>query len=159
MKQKKVSDSSVGHYPVEIFPGDLNAKGTVFGGRVLAVMDKIAGYVAQRHSGMDCATLIVDSVRFLAPAKQGETLIFKASANRVWGSSVEVGVKVIAENLQTGKSRNVLSAYLTFVALDENLKPAKIPFDLKPLTKDEKRRYKEAGIRRKLRLAQNKTRY
>lgn len=158
MKQKKVSDSSVDHYPVEIFPGDLNAKGSVFGGRVLAFMDKVAGYVAQRHSGMDCATLLVDSVRFLAPAKQGETLIFKASLNRVWGSSMEVGVKVLAENLRTGESRNVLSAYLTFVALDEDLKPAKIPFNIKPGTRHEKRRYKEAGIRRELRLAQNKTR-
>lgn len=159
MRTKEVSESSVDHYPVEVFPGDLNAKGTVFGGRVLAFMDKVAGYVAQRHSGMDCATLVVDSVRFLAPAKQGEVLIFKASINRVWGSSMEVGVKVLAENLQTGESRKVLSAYLTFVALDENLRSAKVPFGIRPLTKDEKRRYKEAGIRRKLRLAQkNKTR-
>ncbi len=102
--QKKVSDSAMSCYPVQVFPGDLNSKGTVFGGRVLAVMDSVAGYVAQKHTNMECVTLAVDSVRFLAPVKQGEILIYKASLNNVWQTSMEVGVKVFAENFKTGES-------------------------------------------------------
>ncbi len=153
MSFKKVSDSAVDHYPVEVFPSNLNAKGTVFGGYVLSMIDKVAGYVAQRHSGLDCATLVIDLVRFLAPAKQGEVLIFKASVNRVWSSSLEVGVKVFAENLRTSESRYIVSAYLTFVALNDNLRPTQIPFLIELLSEDEKRRYEDADRRRQQRLS------
>ncbi len=153
MRSKKVSDSAIEHYPVEIFPGDLNSMGNVFGGRVLAVMDKVAGYVAQKHSNMECVTLTIDSVRFLAPAKQGEILMFKAALNKVWRTSMEIGVKVYAENFRTDDSRHILSAYLTFVALDASGRPAPIGTELVSESEDEKRRCREADARRQARLS------
>lgn len=150
---KTVADSAVTHYPVAIFPSDLNPHGTIFGGKILSELDRLAGYVACRHSNTLCVTLGVDSVRFLAPARQGEVLIFKATINRVWRTSLEVGVKVLAENLLTKESRHVVSAYLTFVAVDELGKPTEILVDLKPETVDEKRRYEAAEVRRQQRLA------
>lgn len=83
MAQKKVIDSAIERYPVQVFPGDLNSMGNVFGGKVLALMDKVAAYVALRHTNMECVTLAVDSVRFLAPAKQGKILIFKAALSYI----------------------------------------------------------------------------
>ena len=153
MKLKKVPESALECYPVEIFPGDLNSRGTIFGGRIMALADKVAGYVAIKHSGHECATLAVDSVRFLAPAKQGEILMFKAAVNRVWGSSLEIGVKVFTENMITQESRHILSAYFTFVAVDKNDRSVEIEVKIKPETPSEKRRYKEAQKRREYRLA------
>jgi acyl-CoA hydrolase len=153
MKFKKVSDSKVDQVPEFIFPSDLNAQNTVFGGKVLAMMDKIAGYVAYKHSGLVCRTLSVDSVRFLAPATQGEILIFQASVNRVWRSSMEIGVKVYSENVHINKLTHILSAYLTFVAIgDSDGKPMEIPYKITPETKDEERRYNQAEERRHHRL-------
>lgn len=152
MQLKKVSESALECYPVEIFPVDLNSRGTIFGGRILALADRVAGYVAIKHSGHECVTLAVDSVRFLAPAKQGEVLIFKAATNKVWKSSLEVGVKVFAENLIAQTSRHILSAYFTFVAVDKNDKPVEIEAKIQLETAEEKRRYKEAQKRRKHRL-------
>lgn len=152
MQFKKVSDSALECYPVEIFPGDLNSRGTIFGGRIMALADKVAGYVAIKHSVHECVTLAVDSVRFLAPAKQSETLIFKAAVNNVWGSSLEIGVKVFAENLVTQSSRHILSAYFTFVAVDKNDKPQEIETKIRPETSEQKRRYEEAQKRREYRL-------
>lgn len=152
MGDKKVRDSALDHYPVEIFPGDLNSRGTIFGGRIMALADKVGGYVAMKHSGKECVTLAVDSVRFLAPAKQGEILMFKAAVNRVWGSSLEVGVRVFAENLVAQTSVHILSAYFTFVAIDKNDKPVEIESKIHPETLEENRRYEEAENRRKHRL-------
>jgi len=154
---KKVSESAINYYPYEIFPNDLNPKGTVFGGTVMQVADRLAGVVAQKHSGKIAVTLLVDSMRFLAPASQGETLIFKAAVNRVWQSSMEIGVKVCAENFQTSERRHVLSAYFTFVALDENGRPTTIPPVL-PETIGEWRRYDEAELRRQTRLSKESAR-
>ncbi len=154
---KKVSDSAINYYPYEIFPNDLNPKGTVFGGTVMQVADRLAGVVAQRHSEKIAVTLLVDSMRFLAPARQGETLIFKAAVNRVWRSSMEVGVKVIAQDYRTNEERHVLSAYFTFVALDEGGKPTNV-CELKPVNKEEIRRYTDAERRRKSRLAKERIR-
>ncbi|MBI5420726.1 MAG: acyl-CoA thioesterase [Parcubacteria group bacterium] len=152
---KKVSYSVIDHYPYQIFHNDLNAIETVFGGRVLEIADRLAGIVAQDHSNLICVTLLVDSIRFLAPARRGETLVFKASVNRVWGSSMEIGIKVFAGNLLTCKSRHVFSAYFTFVAVDADGKSTKIQQAI-PETEAQKRRYKEADIRRinRLRVAQ-----
>lgn len=148
---KNVSESKIDYYPYEIFPHDLNPMNTIFGGTVMAEADKIAGIVAQRHSGKISVTLLVDSIRFLAPARQGETLVFKASLNRAWNTSMEIGVKVIAENFLKKESRHVLSAYFTFVALNVRGRPAQVP-SASPETDEEKRRFNEAGIRRNKRL-------
>lgn len=151
LNPKKVSESKIDYYPYEIFPHDLNPKNTVFGGTVMAEADKIAGIVAQRHSGKISVTLLVDSIRFLAPARQGETLVFKASLNRAWNTSMEIGVKVLAENFLKKESRHVLSAYFTFVALNKNGRPAKIA-PVQPENDEENRRFGEAQKRRERRL-------
>ncbi|MEX0962187.1 MAG: acyl-CoA thioesterase [Simkaniaceae bacterium] len=146
--EKPPSDTAIEDNTYRIFPNDLNSKGTVFGGLIMAQIDKIAAVIAERHSEKVSVTASVDAIHFLAPAGHGENLIFKASINRSWVSSMEVGVKVLAEeNLGGRKRRHIVSAYLTFVALDQSGKPSEVPKVI-PETEDEKRRFKEAEIRR-----------
>ena len=154
-KSKTVCESSIDYYPYEIFPEDLNALETMFGGRVLEIADGVAAIVAQRHTNLTCVTLFVDSVHFIAPTKKGDTLVFKATVNRAWNTSLEVGVSVFAENLKTKESRHVVSAYFTFVALDNQRKPTLVP-KLIVNSKKQRQRYIQAGKRRKQRLLMNK---
>lgn len=153
MQGKSVAESAIHDQTTVVFPNDLNAYGTLFGGRVLDLCDRLAGVVAKRHSGKACVTLGIDSVRFLAPAKHGDILVFKASMNRVWKTSMEIGLKVFKEDFRTQERVHILSAYFTFVALDDHLKPVEIPPVL-PHSADEKRRYEQAEKRRLLRLQQ-----
>ncbi len=153
MQAKTVAESAIHDQTSVVFPNDLNAYGTLFGGRVLDLCDRVAGVVAKRHSGKVCVTLGIDSVRFLAPAKHGDILVFKASMNRVWRTSMEIGLKVFKEDFRTQERVHILSAYFTFVALDDRLKPVEVP-QLIPMTLDEKRRFEEAEERRKIRLHQ-----
>lgn len=148
---KSPSESAIEQNVYKIFPNDLNSKYTVFGGLVMGLCDRTALIVAERHSGCTCVTAAVDSLNFLAPARSGETLVVKAAINRSWSSSMEIGVHVAAEDSHTGDSRHVVSAYLTFVALDGDGKPTTVP-GVEPHTDDEKRRYAEAGRRRESRL-------
>jgi acyl-CoA hydrolase len=149
---KPVSASMVDNHVYKIFPNDLNAHYTVFGGLVMSICDRIALVVAERHSGHVCVTASVDSVHFMAPAKDGETLIVKAACNRAWTSSMEIGVKVLAENSFKGEHRHIVSAYLTFVSLDAEGRPMPVP-SLQLETADEQRRYEEAQFRRNTRLS------
>ena len=149
---KKVSDSAVEDYTYRIFPNDLNSNGTVFGGLVMSILDRLALVVSEKHCGMTCVTASVDTLVFLAPATIEDHLIFKAAVNRVWNTSLEVGLKVIAENPKTSDKRHIVSAYFTFVALDENQKPIKIP-QILPESESQKRRFKEAQIRRNSRFS------
>ena len=151
--KKSVAESAIHDQIAVVFPNDHNAYGTLFGGRVLDLCDRVAGVVAKRHSGKVCVTLGIDSVRFLAPAKHGDILVFKASLNRVWKTSMEIGLKVFKEDFRTQERVHILSAYFTFVALDDQLKPVEVPAVV-PETKEEKRRYKEAEERRLIRLRQ-----
>ena len=152
---KAPTASSVEQNVYKVFPNDLNSKYTVFGGLVMSLCDRTALIVAERHSGSACVTAAVDSLNFLAPASAGDTLIVKAAVNRSWNSSMEIGVHVAAENSYNGDTRHVVSAYLTFVALGENGKPWTIP-KFAPESDDEKRRFKDAQIRRDGRLASRK---
>ena len=152
---KPPADSAVEQNVYKIFPNDLNSKYTVFGGLVMSLCDRTALIVAERHSGSICVTAAVDSLNFLAPARSGETLIVKASVNRSWRSSMEIGVHVAAEDSHTGDSRHVVSAYLTFVALGEDGKPTSVPPVL-PQTPVEKQRYEGAQHRRDARLKSRK---
>jgi len=145
------SHSAVEQNVYKIFPNDLNAEQTVFGGLVMALCDRTALIVAERHSGTICVTAAVDSLNFLSPARTGETLLVKASVNRAWNTSMEIGVRVVAENSRTGEDRHVVSAYLTFVGLDQEGRPTTVP-DVLPETDDEKRRYRSAQVRRDARL-------
>lgn len=113
----------------------------------MAVCDRTALVVAERHSKKTCVTASVDSMHFLRPAGQGDILLFSAAVNRSWTTSMEIGVKVIAEHYQTGERRHILSAYFTFIALDENRHPTEVPAVI-PETALEKRRYEEAQYRR-----------
>lgn len=144
---QKVSFSAVDNHTYKIFPNDLNSYGTAFGGMIMAICDRTALVVAERHSKHTCVTASVDSMSFLHPAGQGDILLFSAAVNRTWRTSMEIGVKVIAEHYRTGERRHILSAYFTFIALDDNKKPTAVPLVI-PETPLEKRRYEEANRRR-----------
>jgi len=149
---KAPAESAVEQNVYKIFPNDLNSKYTVFGGVVMSLCDRIALIVAERHSGKSCVTAAVDSLNFVAPARAGETLIIKAAVNRSWRSSMEIGVRVVAEDSHSGDTRHVVSAYLTFVALDQDGRPSSAPSVL-PQTDEDKRRYEAAQYRRDARIA------
>jgi acyl-CoA hydrolase len=149
---RTVAYSAVTEQVHMVFPNDLNANDTVFGGLIMALMDRLAVVVASRHAGNICVTAGVDAVHFIAPARRGDVLIYNVSLNRAWTSSMEVGCKVEAERIGGGDRRHIVSAYLTFVAMDAEGKPAKVP-ELLPETEMERFRFEEAGLRRNSRLA------
>ena len=115
-----VAYSAVREQVYMVFPNDLNPNNTVFGGLIMAQMDRYASVAADRHAGGVCVTVGVDAVHFIAPARGGDVLIFNSAVNRAWTSSMEVGCKVEAEKIGGGDRRHILSAYLTFVAMDEH---------------------------------------
>lgn len=149
--QKRFERTEISGHIYKVFPNDLNAQRTVFGGVIMAECDRLTLVVAERHSGMVCVTASVDSMHFLAPAKENDTLIFHAAINRSWTSSMEIGVKVEAENSYSGDKHHVVSAYFTFVALDENNQKSAVP-EFIPNSEIEIQRHREAGIRREQRL-------
>ena len=134
-----------------VLPSDANLLGNVLGGCVMHHMDICAAMAAQRHSGRVCVTASVDRIDFLGPARVGELLNLKASVNYSGRSSMEVGVLCVAENPRTGKRRHTASAYFTFVALDDDLKPVAVP-RLDPVTPAERRRHADAERRRGSRM-------
>jgi len=148
---RPVSWSAVREQVYMVFPNDLNSNDTVFGGLIMAQMDRYAAVAADRHAGGVCVTVGVDAVHFIAPARGGDVLIFNAAVNRAWTSSMEVGCKVEAEKIGGGDRRHILSAYLTFVAMDAAGHPRPVP-PVQPETAHEKQRYEEAQLRRELRL-------
>ena len=151
MEGKKVKDSSVimSH---AVSPQDANVAGNVHGGVIMKHIDTAAGVAAARHARCNAVTASIDRLDFHNPAFIGELLTIKASLNLVGKTSMEIGARVEAENPFTGEKRHIASAYLTFVALDENHQPKEIP----PLVledADEIRRNREAIERRKIRLS------
>ena len=132
-------------------PNDANTLGDLLGGRVMHLVDLAGALAAVRHSRRPVVTASVDNLTFLHPVRIGQLVILKSSVNRVFRTSMEVGVKVTVEDLKTGDVRHTSSAYLTFVALDDEGKPTPVPAVI-PETADEKRRYEEAGERRRRRL-------
>ncbi len=151
MEGKPVSASAIIDQVVEVFPNDLNPHGTLFGGRVLQIADNLAAIVCKRHSNRVCVTLAIDSVRFINPARRGDILVCKCSVNRTWRTSLEVGVKVLAEDFRTLDQKEILTAYFTFVAIDDDHQPVEV-IPVIPETPDQWRRFEEAEIRRSLRL-------
>ena len=131
-------------------PDKTNFFGNVHGGDVLKLLDQVAYACASRYAGKHVVTLSVDQVTFKQPIHVGELLTFLASVNYTGTSSIEVGIKVIAENILTKVVRYVNSCFLTMVAMDENRRPTQVP-KFEPLTSDEIRRYKSAELRKEMR--------
>ena len=132
---------------------DANSAGYVHGGSVMRYCDEAAGLAGVRHSGFRVVTAAMDRMTFLEPVHVGEVLTFRASVNAAWRTSVEVGVRVEAENPRTGVKRHTNTAYLTMVALDDEGRPTQVP-PLVSETPDEERREREAQLRRANRLAE-----
>jgi len=134
-------------------PGDANSAGFIHGGTVMRYCDEAAGLAAVRHSARRCVTAGMDRMTFLEPVNIGEVVSFKATVNAAWRTSLEVGVRVEAEDPRTGEIRHTTTAYLTMVALDDEGAPAGVP-PLECETRDEHRREREAQLRRANRLAE-----
>lgn len=130
-----------------MMPQHANVMGNVFGGVLLGLVDKVAAVAAVRHARRPCVTVSVDRVDFREPILVGELVTAFGRVNFAGRTSMEVGVKVIAENILTGDRRHTNSCYLTYVALDDDGKPTGVP-PVIPETEDEKRRYKRAQNRR-----------
>lgn len=137
-------------------PADANPAGNVHGGTIMKLIDNAAGVVSIRHSRCNAVTASVDRLDFHYPAFVGDLLILFASLNLTGRTSMEIGVRVEAEDLMSGRRRHIASAYLTYVALDENMKPRQVPAGI-PETEEEKRRHREASARRESRLAEKKS--
>lgn len=140
-----------------VLPSHTNSLDTIFGGTIMSWIDIAAAIAAQRHSGREVVTASIDKLDFIAPVKKGWVVNLKASVNYTSRTSMEVGVKIEAENPKTGEMFHTASSYLTFVALGSDGRPSAVP----PLileTEDQKRRFKEAEIRRNQRIENRKNR-
>ena len=150
MEGKKVKESSIIMAQV-MTPQDVNVAGNVHGGVIMKLIDETAGSVAIRHARGNAVTASIDHVDFHHPVFIGDIVTLRGSLNLVGRTSMEVGVRVESETLITGDVRHTASAYLTYVALDKDLKPMVVP----PLileTDEEVRRNGEAQARREHRL-------
>lgn len=131
-------------------PDLVNFSGNVHGGAILKYLDQAAYSCAARYSGQYVVTLSVDQVFFREPIHVGELVTFKASVNYTGNTSMEIGIKVIAEETRSKTSRHVMSSFFTMVAVDKDRKPCAVP-KLGIENDVDKRRYEEAKIRKKLR--------
>jgi uncharacterized protein (TIGR00369 family) len=154
MEGKRVRDSSVVMAQMMI-PQDANPAGNVHGGVVVKLIDEAAGVVASRHARSNVVTASIDRMDFHTPVFVGDLLTVTAGLNLVGRTSMEIGVRVEAENLITGEVRHAATAYLTYVALDGQGRPCPVP-RLILETGEEKRRSQEAARRRETRLAEKK---
>ena len=133
--------------------GDANSAGFVHGGVVMKLCDEAAGIASIRHCGRRVVTAGMDRMTFILPVAVGELLTCSATVNAAWRTSMEVGVRVEAENPRTGERRHTSTAYFTMVALDEDGRPTGVP-PLLAAGDDERRRQREAELRRRNRLAE-----
>ena len=131
-------------------PDTANFAGNVHGGHLLKWLDQVAYACASRYAAKYVVTLSVDQVTFLEPIFVGELVTFLASVNYTGTSSMEVGIKVLAQDIRSQKIRHVNSCFFTMVAVDEQRKPVEVPA-LRPFTPDEKRRWEAARLRKELR--------
>ncbi|MEK2645356.1 acyl-CoA thioesterase [Bdellovibrio sp. BCCA] len=138
-----------------VLPSHTNALGSVFGGTIMSWIDIAAAIAAQRHSNKDVVTASIDRLDFVAPVYKGWVVNLKASVNYTSRTSMEIGVRVDAEDPKTGETFHTASAYSTFVALGANGKPIEVP-GLILETETDRRRFEEAKKRREIRLM-NKT--
>jgi acyl-CoA hydrolase len=149
--QGKPVRESISEYSELALPNDANGFGNVLGGKVMHLVDLAAAMAAMRHARLPVVTAAVDSLHFLHPVRIGQLIVLRSSVNRAFRTSMEIGVKVETETLMTGVKLHTCSAYLTFVAVDENGKALPVP-PVIPETEEEHRRYRQAAERREYRL-------
>jgi acyl-CoA hydrolase len=133
-------------------PDTANFSGNVHGGHILKLLDQVAYACASRYAGAYVVTMSVDQVTFRQPIHVGELVTFLAAVNHTGRSSMEIGIKVIAENIRTQEVRHVNSCFFTMVAVGDDKKPVPVP-QLAPSTPEEQRRFQEAEYRKELRLS------
>jgi acyl-CoA hydrolase len=154
--RKKTIQESEAETTIVMLPSDANPLGNVFGGMILKYVDLLAGLVAKRHAGhANIVTASIDSMTFLKPVYIGNALILKAKINYVRRSSMEVEVKIEAEDLNKSQKVHTGTAYVTLVALDEKGKPTEVP-QLLLIDEEEKRRFLEGQVRMESRLKNRK---
>lgn len=138
-----------------VLPQDSNMLGNILGGRVMHMIDIAGAIAAHRHCHRQVVTASVDHLDFLNPVRVGDLIVLEAQVNRAFGTSVEVGVEVFSEDSAAGIRKHTTTAFLTFVAVDESGKPVPVP-PVIAKSSAEKRRFREAGERRDLRLKTRK---
>jgi acyl-CoA hydrolase len=136
-----------------IFPADSNALGNLFGGRLMQYIDLVGAMAASRHARAITVTASMDHLDFVGPVHVGDLLILRASVNRAFRTSMEIGVKAMVEDVREQRFRHVSSAYLTYVAVDHQGKGLIVP-QLIPETEHQKRRFEDAGRRREMRAGE-----
>jgi acyl-CoA hydrolase len=134
-------------------PNDANGFGNLLGGKIMHLVDLAGAIAAMKHCRNPVVTASVGHMDFIHPVRIGQLVRLRASVNRAFRTSMELGVKVWVENLLTGEEKHVSSAYLTFVAIDATGARVPVP-PVIPETEEEKRRFEEAGTRRAYRLSQ-----
>lgn len=135
-----------------MMPNQVNNHGNVFGGVLLSMVDRAAGVSAMRHSGRPCVTVSIDRVDFKEPIFTGELVSCRARVNYVGRTSMEIGVRVEAENLLTGTKRHTNTCFLTFVAIDADHRPVPVP-PLRLETEEDEKRFREGKRRKEVRMA------
>lgn len=148
---EKSAEESKAEMTIRMFPSDANPAGNVFGGEILKQIDTIAGIVAQRHCQRNVVTASIDRVNFLKPVFVGDVLVLHARLNYVHKSSMEIEIKVKAENLLNGTINLTGTAFVTVVALDENGHPIRVP-ELMLETEEDKIKFSEGKARREKRI-------
>ena len=135
-----------------MMPGQVNNLGHVFGGVLLSMIDRAAAVTAMRHARGPCVTIAIDKVDFKEPIYAGEFVTCRARVNFVGRTSMEIGVRVVAENPMSGQRRHTNDCFLTFVAIDENSRPTPVP-PLERITDDDRQRFEDGRARRERRVA------
>jgi acyl-CoA hydrolase len=151
MRPSKTVSESKSIISTQMLPSDANPMGNVHGGTILKQVDVAAGVTALRHARMNTVTASIDRMDFYNPVYVGNLLTLKASVNYCGKTSMEVGVRIEAENLRTGVVTHTGSCYLTYVAIDDNGHPTEVP-EIIPQTPEEKRRWEAGRTRREQRL-------
>ena len=146
---------SYSEYSELALPNDANGLGNLLGGKVMHLVDLAGAMAAMRHARTFVVTASIDQMNFIQPVRMGQWVRLRSAVNRVFRSSMEVGVKVFAEDLIKAELFHVSSAYLTFVSIDPEGRPRAVR-PVIPETEEEKRRWEEAGRRREYRLAMRK---
>ena len=149
-KGKTVAETALEDYKIDLFDENLPALGVIFGGRILNIVNDVAHKVAKAHSEHKCLTTSIDFVKYYNLIKRDDILVCNTAVTRVWDTVLEVGVKVVAEDFRLLEKKDILSAYFTFNAIDDHGHIVEIK-QVIPESAEEKKRYLDADIRKKIR--------